>query len=138
MTNKTEVSFTIDDLAPLVAAVDPAGWVNFEPDVEDPPPDPPQGWFGNVFSSRGPGMPMATWHPGERSAGLEHPGTSKVDRAEVPVGWVIRQNHPRRGLVVRVPAEVADADVLRWLVDLGEKLSPVPTHGKWHAVVFSP
>jgi hypothetical protein len=69
---------------------------------------------------------------------MEHPGTAKVDRTRVPAGWRIMANHPRRGLVVHVPAEVGDAEVLRWLVDLGEELSAVPTDGKWHAVVFSP
>jgi hypothetical protein len=138
MTTKTEVPFTADDLAPVLNAIDRAGWVNLQPDVEDPPPDPRPGWFGSVFSNRGPGLPIATWHPGERSAGVQHPTTKKVDRTEVPAGWAIKQNHPRRGLVVQVPAEVSDVDVVRWLVDLGEKLSPIPTHGKWRAVVFSP
>jgi hypothetical protein len=82
---------------------------------------------------------LATWHPGERSAGIEHSTGPKVARrVDVPTGWRVIQDHPRRGLVVRVPAEVADAEVLRWLVELGEALSQVPTSGRWIAEVHSP
>ena len=134
----TTITFTADDPGPAVAAVDAAGWINLRPDLDELPP-PPRGWFGNVFSNRGPAAPLATWHPGERAAGIEHGIGSKLgDRADVPAGWRVVQDHPRRGLVVQVPTGVDDADVVRWLVDLGERLSPLPTGGRWTAVVFSP
>ena len=134
----TTIAFAADDPTAAVAAIDPGGWVNLRPDLDDLPP-PPRGWFGNVFSNRGPAVPMATWHPGERAAGIEHGTGSKLgDRARVPTGWRAVQDHPRRGLVVRVPDGVADAEVVRWLVELGEELSPVSTGGRWSAVVFSP
>jgi hypothetical protein len=137
--SKQTVVFTSDDLGPVLAALDQRGWVNLQPDVEDAPPPPPAGWFGSVFSNRGPALPLATWHPGERSAGIEHSTGPKVARrVDVPTGWRVIQDHPRRGLVVRVPAEVADAEVLGWLVELGEALSQVPTSGRWIAEVHSP
>ncbi|MCU1379418.1 MAG: hypothetical protein JWN29_2401 [Acidimicrobiales bacterium] len=137
--NKQIVRFTSDDVGPVLAALDPRGWVNLQPDVEDAPPPPPPGWFGSVFSNRGPALPLATWYPGERSAGIEHnTGPKLASRIDVPVGWRVTQDHPRRGLVVRVPAEIADAEVLRWLVDLGEALSAVPTSGQWIAEIHTP
>jgi hypothetical protein len=136
---KVTVAFTADDLAPVEAALDPAGWVNLEPDVDDPPPEPRKGWFGSVFSNRGPMLPFATWHPGERSAGLQHDtGPKLARRVEIPPGWRVAHDHPRRGLVLRVPEGVTDAEVLRWLVDTGEALSPIETFRKWHAVVVTP
>jgi hypothetical protein len=136
--NKTEVAFTADDVAPVVAALEGALWVNLQPDVEDAPPSPPRGWFGDVFSNRGPGLPMGTWHRGERSAGMQHPsGPRLARRVEIPAGWRVVHDHPRRGLVVHVPDGVEDAQVLRWLVALGEELSPIETHRKWVAVVYS-
>lgn len=134
----TTIPFVAGDPAAAVAAIDARGWVNLRPDLDDLPP-PSKGWFGNVFSNRGPAVPLATWHPGERAAGIEHGTGSKLDgRAHVPTGWRVVQDHPRRGLVVHVPDAVADAEVIRWLVELGEELSPVPTAGRWTAVVFSP
>lgn len=137
--NRTEVRFRADDLTAVVAALDPAGWVNLRPDVEDAPPDPPRGWFGNVFSNRGPGLPVLTWHPGERSAGIQHStGPRLARRVELPAGWRVLHDHPRRGLVVHVPAGVADVAVLRWLLGRGEELSPIDTDGAWVAVVYHP
>ena len=137
--NKTEIAFAADDVAPVAAALDPGGWVNLVPDVDEAPPSPPPGWFGSVFSNRGPGLPFATWHPGERSAGMQHASGPKLARRiSVPAGWRVMHDHPRRGLVVHVPDGVGDLEVLRWLVDLGESLSPVPTLGRWVAVVYAP
>jgi len=132
------IAFAAADPAAVVAAVDARGWVNLRPDVDDLPP-PPRGWFGNVFSNSGPAVPMATWHPGERLAGIEHGTGSRLGgRAPVPPGWRVVQDHPRRGFVVHVPQAVTEAEVVRWLVELGEALSPVPTGGRWTAEVFSP
>ena len=135
---KTTIPFAADDPSAAVAAIDPRGWVNLRPDLDDVPP-PSRGWVGNVFSNRGPAVPMATWHPGDRAAGIEHGTGSKLGGGVlVPAGWRVVQDHPRRGLVVRVPDDVEDAEVVRWLVELGEQLSPLPTAGRWTAVVFSP
>jgi hypothetical protein len=136
---KVDVAFSADDVSPVVAALDPAGWVNLEPDIEDPPPPPGRGWVASIFSNRGPMPTFATWHPGERSAGIQHnTGPKLARRVAVPAGWRVVQDHPRRGLVVRVPEGVADEQVLRWLVDLGEELTQVDTDRKWHAVVHTP
>lgn len=135
---KRTVTFDPADLSPVVEALDQHGWVNLWPDVEDGRPAPSTGWVASVFSSRGSTVPLATWHPGERSAGIEHEtGPKLARRISVPTGWKVMQDHPRRGLVVHVPRQVDDLDVLRWLVDLGTDLCPVPTEGRWIAELHS-
>src|SRR5439155_25368450 len=114
---KEVVSFTAGEVSVVAERLDPRGWVNMQPGVaEEHLPPPSSGLFG-LFSSRGPTIPLCTWHRGERSAGVQHGTGPKVaSRIEVPRGWRVAQDHPRRGLVVRVPADVSDVDVLRWLV----------------------
>jgi hypothetical protein len=136
---KELVELDPDDLDPVVSRLDPSGWLNAWPDV-DPDEVPPtsSGLFG-LFSARGPVVPLCTWHPGERSAGIQHAAGPKVaQRVEVPAGWRVVQDHPRRGLVVRVPPEVPDLEVVRWLVGAGARLCPVPRRDRWIAELHSP
>jgi len=53
----------------------------------------------------------------------------------LPTGWRWQQDHPRRGLVVRVPTDVAHAVELDWLLRAGTALSIVPLTGEWEARV---
>ena len=55
---------------------------------------------------------------------------------EVPTGWRVRQDHPRRGLVIMVPAEQDHDSTLSWLLRAGAALSAVPLTGAWRAAVF--
>ncbi|HEY1633266.1 MAG TPA: hypothetical protein VGF64_00800, partial [Acidimicrobiales bacterium] len=105
--------------------------------------------FG-IFSASGPAVPICTWMPGkwrgERrdpvSIGVQHAaGPRAVARlgsvgVEIPAGWRVRQDHPRRGLVVMVPAEQDHDTTLSWLLRAGAGLSLVPLTGTWRAVVF--
>lgn len=140
--NKQVITFSPDDpgdVLDAVAHLGDRGWVNVRPEVDDPPDPPSRGWFGSVFGSRGPVVPLATWHPGERSAGVQHDtGSRLARRVDVPAGWRVVQDHPRRGLVLRVPAGVVDADVLAWLVAVGTDLCPVPGSGRWIAEILTP
>ena len=119
--------------------LDERGWVNLQPGVaEDDLPSPPSSLFG-LFGARGPVVPLCTWHPGERSAGVQHAAGPKIAKqVEIPPGWRVVQDHPRRGLVVRVPPDVSNVVVLRWLVDVGARLCPVPTTGQWVAELHAP
>lgn len=127
--------FSPDDLTPVLQALPPGGWVNLQPEVGELPDEEGPGWFG-IFGARGPVVPFATWHLGDRSAGIQHGTGPKVaTRVDVPAGWRVAQDHPKRGLVVRVPAGVRDADVLAWLLATGEALCPAPLLGRWVAEV---
>ena len=136
---KDLVEFDIADIDALAARVDDHGWVNLQPFVDEDDLPPPRGVLFGVFSARGPVVPLCTWHPGERSAGVQHGTGPKVSaRVDIPAGWRRLQDHPRRGLVVRVPPNVAHADVLRWLVGVGATLCPVPTGDRWLAELHAP
>lgn len=134
---KEIVVFTPPDLGPVLEAFDDAGWINLQPEVADIEEEDRPGYFG-VFGSRGPVVPFATWHAGDRSAGIQHGTGPKVARrVEVPAGWRVVQDHPKRGLVVRVPAGVGTEEVLRWLLVVGEQLCPAPLLGRWVAEVHT-
>ena len=132
------VIFTPPDLDEVLRTLDPAGWVNLQPEVDEKDlPPAPSGFFA-VFGNRGPLVPFSTWHPGERLAGVQHAGGQKVaERLDVPAGWRVTQDHPMRGLVVAVPVGVADAEVLAWLVGVAGVLCPVPGTGRWVAELYS-
>ena len=56
----------------------------------------------------------------------------------MPDGWVVRQDHARRGLLVRTPVAVAETDVLDWSVRAGTALCRAEMTGRWRAVVYLP
>jgi hypothetical protein len=133
------VVFEPDDLAPVLAKLAQNGWVNLQPevDVDAEPESRPSVLFG-LFGSRGPAVPFCTWHPGERSVGIQHAtGTKLKERVEVPPGWRVVQDHPRRGFVAQVTADVTDADALTWLVRSASPLAGLPLLGRWVAEVHS-
>jgi hypothetical protein len=128
------------DVTAVLAALRPGGWVNLQPETDDDPdaPSAGRGFFG-ALGARGPAVPFCTWLPGERSAGIQHGTGPKVaTRVDIPPGWRKVQDHPRRGLVLRVPPEVPDDIVLRWLIVTGEALCARPLLGRWVAEVHNP
>ncbi len=141
------------ELGPLVAAlagVPGGGWVNCSPEVADEDRPPPQGPFA-IFGTVGPAVPTATYVPSRpgrggavqpAEAGIQHGAGRRAalrlrqSGPGIPAGWRVVQDHPRRGLVVRLPDGVPDGDVLRWLVDAAAALCSVPTTGRWRASVY--
>lgn len=128
------------------------GWINLLPGiVEDADIDPPTGLFA-FFGTRQPPVTMATVMPARRekreveglSVGLMHPtGAHAVARlAEagiaVPDGWLVRQDHARRGLVLLTSAGAASADIVNWCVQAGTELCRADMTGQWQAVVYLP
>lgn len=151
------------------------GWINLEPEVPEDTEVPGPGLF-SFMSARGPVIPLATWVPPRptrrgrvvpATLGLQHPaGVRAAARLaehglERPPGWRVTQDHPKRGLVVQVPASVPgaadaaeaadDADAgspggagpvtapaaqLEWLLRAAELLSMVPPTGWWVASVY--
>lgn len=133
------VVFEPDDLSPVLAALSPQGWVNLQPEV-DTDAEPPAGATGlfGLFSGRGPAVPFCTWHPGERSVGIQHGRGPKLARViDIPTGWRVVQDHPKRGLVLRVADDTTDADALGWLVRTATPLCDLPLLGRWVAEVHS-
>ena len=129
--------FDPDDLAPVLDALSPTGWVNLQPevDVEAEPSSRPSGLFA-LFGARGPAVPFCTWHAGERSVGIQHSAGPKLaPRIEVPPGWRVVQDHPKRGLVARVDGATTDAEALAWLIRTATPLCELPLLGRWVAEV---
>lgn len=151
------VEFQLDRLEVVLATMDRLaeagrGWVNFEPAVD--PEDVAREGSGTfaLFSGRGPIVPLATWAPGSSSRkgrreptmlGLQHPAGSKAkpllrQRSHpVPDGWVVVQDHARKGLVVHVPATVSPAEALDWVLRAATLLCGVPLIGGWRAAVYA-
>ena len=126
------------------------GWLNLLPGVEssaDPVETP--GLF-SIFGSTTRPVSMCTWMPPGRgrhaldevTVGIMHPKGKKVlpdlRAAGLPLAptWRVWSDHPRRGLVVKIPASAPDAEVLRWAVGAGGLLCELPLTGSWQAEVF--
>ena len=128
------------------------GWLNLLPGVDTggEPVEPP-GLFSLFGASREP-VSMCTWMPPGRgrhaldevTLGIMHGRNRRVigelDAAglSVPPGWRVWGDHPRRGLVIRIPASASGAEVLRWALSAGGQLCAVPQTGSWQAEVYQP
>jgi hypothetical protein len=129
------------------------GWVNLLPGVPEGAVDveAPTGLFA-FFGNRPAPVTMATLMPAraERrdvegmSVGMMHPtGPKAVARlaeagVAVPAGWVVRQDHARRGLVLRTAPNAVAAEVVDWCVHAGTALCLADMTGEWRAVVYLP
>lgn len=138
-------------LAEVQAAGD--GWINLLPGVPEDSPDleSPTGLF-SLFGNRQAPVTMATLMPmrlnrrsgDDLTVGLMHPtGAKAVGRlaeegVPVPEGWVVRQDHPRRGLLLSAPAAAPGHDVIEWSVRAGTTLCRAEMTGRWQAVVYLP
>jgi hypothetical protein len=130
-----------------------SGWINLLPGVPEGAADvdEPTGLFA-FFGTRQPPVTMATVMPprADRRAteginvGVMHPtGPKAVPRlaeagVTVPSDWVVRQDHARRGLVLRTSPEATSADVVEWCVHAGTALCLADMTGEWRAVVYLP
>lgn len=147
-----EIPFEEDDLGPigeLVAELTASatGWINFSPEVEVGHELPPRSIVATVFSSRGAPVPLATWSApeepgGKATIGIQHGAGPKAleQLAErdlaLPAGWWKRSDHPRRGLVVTVPATADPDEVVWWLLTACHALCAAPLTGSWLAKVY--
>ena len=128
------------------------GWINLLPgiDEEDAPPRPTG--LSAILAPRLGGAVMGTWTPqvqGRRgtegaSIGLMHPAGRFAARqlaslgAAVPEGWVIRQDHARRGLILQAPIGAAHLDIVNWIIAAATALNTLPTTGEWRADIYLP
>jgi len=130
------------------------GWINLMPGVEVEEEDrmaAPSGLFG-FFGSRQPPVTMCTLMPARPvrrategvTVGLLHPtGSKAVARlaaagVSVPAGWLVRQDHARRGLVVRAAHGAREVDIIGWSLQAGRALCREEMTGRWQAVVYLP
>jgi hypothetical protein len=155
---KMTIEFTppeIDEVAAELASLREAGdgWVNLLPGIVEGTVEleAPGGLFA-FFGTRQPPVTMATVMPAHSSqrhvegmsVGLMHPtGSHAIARlaeegVRVPDGWVVRQDHPRRGLVLRTSPEAPPVSIVRWCVQAGTELCRADMTGRWQAVVYLP
>lgn len=132
------------------------GWINLLPGLDaeadearDAAPGP--GLFA-LFTNRQPPVTMCTLMPAKparRAAegvtvGLLHPTGSKavarLAEAGVPLpsGWLVKQDHARRGLVVLAPQGADEAGIIDWALRAGGALCREEMTGQWQAVVYLP
>ena len=145
----------LDGVAAELAALRDAGdgWVNLLPGIAEGAVEveQPAGIFA-FFGTRQPPVTMATVMPARleqrhlegMSVGLMHPtgGRAIARLAEagvtVPDAWVVRQDHARRGLVLRTSPDARPADIVGWCVQAGTALCMTDMTGEWQAVVYLP
>ncbi len=146
-----EVAGVADSLRTLREAG--SGWMNLLPGIDEDAadPEPSPGLFA-FFGNRAAPVSMATVMPPTKehrdregvTVGLMHPtGAKAAGRlaeagVALPEGWVVRQDHARRGLLVRTPPEAGDADIVTWSVRAGAALCRADMTGQWRAVVYLP
>jgi hypothetical protein len=155
---KKTIEFTPPDVAAVayeLRALRSAGggWINLMPGIDEDASDvhPRAGLFA-FFGNNAAPVTMTTVVPPklDRSdteglaVGIMHPtGGHAVERlaeagVQVPDGWVVRQDHARRGLLLRTPVPVAEDDVVEWSVRAGTALCRAEMTGRWRAVVYLP
>jgi hypothetical protein len=129
------------------------GWVNLMPGIDEEASDvhPRAGLFAFFGNTAAP-VTMTTLMPPKQdrrdtegvTVGLMHPtgGKAVARLAEagvtLPDGWVVRQDHARRGLLVRTPVAATEPDIIEWSVRAGTALCRAEMTGRWRAVVYLP
>lgn len=137
-------------MARLTAAED--GWINLIPRPADSEEQPTSLGFFTLLGGGGSGVTMCTWIPethdrrGPRlpSLGITHnAGRRAVPElgslgVVLPATWLVEQDHPRRGLVVRLPAGEAEEQVLEWALLAVNALGSLRPISDWQAEVHLP
>jgi hypothetical protein len=155
---KKTIEFTPPDVAAIAYELRGlrsagGGWINLMPGIDEDASDvhPRAGLFA-FFGNNAAPVTMTTLMPPKNdrreseglTIGIMHPtGGHAVERlAEagvvVPDGWVVRQDHARRGLLLRTPVSVAEDDAVEWSVRAGTALCRAEMTGRWRAVVYLP
>jgi hypothetical protein len=145
-----EPSRVLRHMAELTAAQD--GWINLLPGIADGEEATEAPGLFPMFSNSHPGVTMCTWMPpsggrrprAEILLGITHTAGRRVvpsltaEGLPVPYGWQVRQDNPRRGLIVAVPADERPVRVLDWGTSVAAALSTLRLTGLWRADVYLP
>ncbi len=141
----------LTDLADVLVevAVAPGSWVNVEPDVDNSLRADVPGLFA-WFSARGSQVPIGTFVAGSDrdapSIGLDHStGRGAGDRLStagvaVPSGWLLRQDHPKRGLIWELDTlgSLDGTVVAEFLVAATGLFCPLFSGGRFRVAVHTP
>ncbi len=151
------MEFSADELTQIVACMARLagagdGWINLIPKITDDDERPTSLGFFTLFGGGGTGVTMCTWVPGSHdqrgrnqpSLGITHVTGHRVVAelqslaVPIPETWLVEQDHPRRGLVLRVPSDEPHEQVLAWaLRAVGALRTPRPIRG-WRADIYLP
>jgi hypothetical protein len=149
----SEVSRVVAFLETLSDAGD--GWINLLPGIEERDEDnlkTSQGAFSLIFGGKPPPVTMGTLMPPKPARapfegvtiGLLHPVGAKAVRqlaelgVTVPAGWVVRQDHTRRGILIRSSVGAPAGEIVNWTIRAGTALCREEMTGQWQAVVYLP
>jgi hypothetical protein len=151
------IDFSVDELTTVIAsmeglAVAGDGWINLLPKINDDDERPPPLGFYALFSGGGTSVTVCTWVPANRehrgrnqpSIGITHATGRRVVAQlgslglPVPATWFVEQDHPRRGLVIRVPADAPNEEVLTWVLRATEVLRAAGPIRGWWADIYLP
>ena len=151
------IEFGADDVTQVVAwmarlAEAEDGWINLIPKVADDDERPTSFGLFTLLSGGGGGITMCTWVPGnlghsghnQSTLGVSHltrhRAASQLDSAAVPIPetWFVEQDHPRRGLVLRVPPGESHARVVAWALRAVAALRPLGLAKGWRAEIHLP
>jgi hypothetical protein len=156
---KDTFEFTPPDVSRVAAYLDTLceageGWINLLPGVEESEEDQvtSPGLFSLIFGGKQAPVTMGTLMPPKPARakfdgvtiGLLHPAGGKAvhqlaeDGVRVPEGWVVRQDHTRRGILIRAAVGAAATDIIGWSVRAGTALCRKEMTGQWQAVVYLP
>ena len=147
---KRLIEFTDDDLeevADAVRVLRDGEWLNIEPFISEEDLDELHRSIPHplvrMFQKAGAPIPLGTLARtgAVLSVGLEHPHAARAipflrDNGVVtPREWKVKQDHPRRGIVLEVAADTSPAVLITWIVDAGRLLSAARIDRHWTALV---
>jgi hypothetical protein len=148
------VEFNVEEPAELVGYMSLIadardGWINLIPEVGDEERSTTLGFMA-LFGGGSTGVTMCTWKPeradqsGRRqvSLGISHATGRRfsvlLPPLAIPRNWVVKQDHPQRGLVLFVPDSEPHERVLDWALHALRVLSPPAGIEKWRAEIYLP
>lgn len=148
------IEFSRDDTAEVLAAMRRlagarSGWVNLQPKVDEEQVARTSS-LSAFFGRRPPQLTLGTWTasrdgrngPEPASVGVQHGRAHRVrvlladEGRALPAGWRVRQDAPRRGLVADLPDDAGLGEILDWLLDTVEVVSPIHVTETWRAMVY--
>ena len=145
-----ELADVLASMARLAAAGD--GWINLVPQLAGEDENPTSLRFSTLFGGGNSGITMCTWIPGRHEQHGGKPSTLGIAHVTgrravaqlaasgvvVPKAWFVEQDHLRRGLVVRLPPDELNEEVLSWSLRALRALSAPRQVRGWRADVYLP